>query len=120
MGSRPTASLPASRALPGRGPGHTIVTVSLDGNEALNDEIRGVRGGFRRQMDTFVALRAIPGITAALGMTLSTHNVGRFEETFEACARECPDLRIDEMHLNVAQRSGHYYANADTDGVAPE
>src|SRR3954451_7823958 len=49
--------------LAGRGPAHTIVTVSLDGNEALNDEIRGVRGGFRRQMDTFVALRAIPGIT---------------------------------------------------------
>jgi radical SAM protein with 4Fe4S-binding SPASM domain len=94
--------------------------VSLDGDEALNDEIRGVKGGFRRQIETFKALRAVPGVTVALGMTLSAHNVGRFQETFDACARECPDLRLDEMHLNVAQRSGHYYANAEADVVVPD
>ena len=27
---------------------------------------------------------------------------------------------MDDIHLNVAQRSGHYYGNADTDGVAPD
>src|SRR5215204_1448941 len=27
-----------------------VVTVSLDGDEALNDEIRGIKGGFRRQI----------------------------------------------------------------------
>ena len=104
----------------GRGPARTVVTVSVDGDEALNDEIRGIKGGFRHQMETFKALRRVPGILTAIGMTLSTHNVGQFEATFAACAHECPGLTVDEVHLNVAQRSGHYYGNADTDGVAPD
>jgi radical SAM protein with 4Fe4S-binding SPASM domain len=104
----------------GRGPAHMVVTVSLDGDEALNDEIRGIKGGFRRQMETFKALRRIPGISAVLGMTLSTYNVGRFDQTFDACASECPDLTIEDMHLNVAQKSGHYYANAEMDAIAPD
>jgi len=104
----------------GRGPARTVVTVSVDGDEALNDEIRGIKGGFRHQMETFKALRRLPGILTTIGMTLSTHNLGQFEATFAACARECPGLTVDEVHLNVAQRSGHYYGNADTDGVAPD
>ena len=104
----------------GRGPARTIVTISVDGDEALNDEIRGIKGGFQRQMETFRALRRMPGIVAALGMTLSTHNIGQFERTFAACARACPGLSVDDMHLNVAQTSGHYYGNAETDGVAPD
>jgi radical SAM protein with 4Fe4S-binding SPASM domain len=27
---------------------------------------------------------------------------------------------MEDVHLNVAQRSGHYYGNADNDGVAPD
>ena len=103
-----------------RGPAHIIITVSVDGDESLNDEIRGIRGGFRRQMETFRALRRIPGIQAALGVTLSTHNLGQFDRTFAACARECPGLTVDDIHLNVAQRSSHYYGNADIDAVAPD
>lgn len=97
-----------------------IVTVSVDGDEPLNDEIRGMAGGFRRQMETFRALRRIPNIRAVIGMTLSAHNVGRFDETFAACARECPGLGIGEFHLNVAQGSRHYYGNADAAGTRPE
>jgi radical SAM protein with 4Fe4S-binding SPASM domain len=97
-----------------------VVTVSLDGNEALNDEIRGIKGGFRRQIATFNALRRIPGIVTALGMTLSTYNLHKFDETFAACARVCPGLEVGDVHLNVAQSSGHYYDNADLASVAPE
>jgi radical SAM protein with 4Fe4S-binding SPASM domain len=104
----------------GRGPAHTVITVSLDGDEALNDEIRGIKGGFRHQIETFKALRRMRGIEAALGMTLSSANMGRFEDTFAACAREIPDLTIDEIHLNVAQTSSHYYGNAGIDGMAPD
>jgi radical SAM protein with 4Fe4S-binding SPASM domain len=53
-------------------------------------------------------------------MTLSTHNLGQFERTFAACATECPGLTVDDVHLNVAQRSGHYYGNAEMDTVAPD
>lgn len=112
--------VPSVERIAGRGPAHTIVTVSVDGDEALNDEIRGIKGGFRRQMATFKALRRIPGITAALGMTLSTHNLGQFERTFAACVHECPDLTVADIHLNVAQRSSHYYGNAETAAVDPD
>lgn len=110
----------ATRRIARRGPAHIVVTVSLDGDERLNDEIRGIKGGFRRQIETFKALRAIPGITAVFGVTLSALNAGRFAETFEACSRAVPGLTIDDVHLNVAQVSDHYYGNADSPGMLPD
>ena len=101
----------SAERIAGRGPAKTVITISLDGDEQTNDEIRGIKGGFRRQIETFKALRRIPGIDVVFGVTLSAHNVGRFAETFAACARECPGLTIDDVHLNVAQISGHYYGN---------
>jgi MoaA/NifB/PqqE/SkfB family radical SAM enzyme len=94
-----------------RSPARIVVTVSLDGDEALNDQIRGVKGGYRRQIETFRRLRSMPGVTVALGMTLSKLNSGRFEDTFAACRRDCPGLTIEDFHLNVAQLSPHFYAN---------
>jgi Fe-coproporphyrin III synthase len=104
----------------GRGPAMTIVTVSLDGDEELNDTIRGIKGGFRRQIETFNALRRIPGITTVFGVTLSAYNIGRFAQTFEACVRECPGLTIQDVHLNVAQVSGHYYGNRELGEIRPD
>ena len=109
----------STERIAGQGPSQLIVTVSVDGDEALNDEIRGIKGGFRRQMQTFNALRRIPGVSAAIGVTLSSHNAGRFERTFAACASECPGLTPDDVHLNVAQRSSHYYGNDGTPELAP-
>lgn len=93
-----------------------VITVSLDGNEQLNDDIRGIKGGYRQQIETFNALRRLKGIKAVLGMTLSSFNAGHFVETFEACRRDCPDLSADDFHLNVAQVSSHYYGNAAAAG----
>lgn len=107
----------AVRRIAGRGPSRLIVTVSVDGDQALNDAVRGITGGFVRQVETFRQLRAIEGVTAVFGMTMSSYNVGRFAETFDALAREVPSLTIDDVHLNVAQVSGHYYDNAGLDGV---
>lgn len=105
--------------LPARTSARIIVTVSLDGDEALNDEIRGIKGGYRRQIETFRALRKIDGIHAVLGMTLSTHNAGHFLRTFDACRREIPDLRAADFHLNIAQTSGHYYGNPEMADLLP-
>lgn len=109
-----------ARRIAQRGPAHTVITVSLDGDERLNDEIRGIKGGFRRQVETFRALREVPGIVVVFGVTLSVHNVGRFAETFNACAREVPNLTIDDVHLNVAQVSSHYYGNAEGSRILPD
>ena len=110
----------AVERIAGRGPARTIITVSLDGDEALNDSVRGIKGGFRRQIETFRALRRIRGVTTVLGMTLSSYNVGRFAETFDACAREIPGLTAEDLHLNVAQVSGHYYGNDGSEGIRPD
>ena len=97
--------------LAGRRRATTIVTVSLDGDERTNDEVRGIKGGFKRQIETFKGLRELDGVQVVFGMTLSSYNAGQFQQTFEACAREIPDLSIDDVHLNIAQLSEHYYGN---------
>jgi MoaA/NifB/PqqE/SkfB family radical SAM enzyme len=96
-----------------------IVTVSLDGDEALNDRIRGIKGGYRRQIETFRRLRELRGVKTVFGMTLSALNAGRFEETFAAVSRECPGLDIGDFHLNVAQTSDHYYGNNEAADILP-
>jgi MoaA/NifB/PqqE/SkfB family radical SAM enzyme len=90
-----------------------VVTVSVDGPPALNDEIRGASGGFDRQMATLKALRRIPGVRTVLGMTLSRWNVDQVDETLAACRRAVPDLQPADIHVNLAQVSAHYYGNAD-------
>ena len=94
-----------------------IVTVSVDGDAALNDDVRGIQGGFDRQMATLRALRRIAGVRVVVGMTLSPHNMGALERTFQACQRHCPGLGIADFHVNVAQVSPHYYHNAGLDAV---
>ena len=102
-----------------RTPAQLVVTVSLDGDEALNDDIRGVPGGFVRQIKTFNALRRIPGVRVVFGMTLSSYNVGHVESTIRACQQHCAGLSVADFHLNVAQRSDHYYGNEDDGAVIP-
>jgi radical SAM protein with 4Fe4S-binding SPASM domain len=75
-------------------------------------------GGYRRQIATFNALRQIDGVRVVLGMTLSRENLGQFERTFRACQRDSPGLTAEDFHLNVGQRSGHYYGNVDSDAVS--
>jgi MoaA/NifB/PqqE/SkfB family radical SAM enzyme len=108
----------STRRIAGRVP-RLVVTVSLDGDEALNDRIRGIRGGYVRQIETFRRLRELSDVRPVFGMTLSSLNVGRFEETFAAVRRDCPGIEIGDFHLNVAQTSDHYYGNAGAASVHP-
>lgn len=93
-------------------PQKLIITVSTDGDEATNDRIRGVEGGYRRQLETFRRLREIPGVEAVLGMTLSATNVNHFPEAFAAAKREIPDLEYRDFHVNIVNE-GHYLHNSD-------
>ena len=99
---------------------NVIVTVSTDGDQALNDEIRGIKGGFDRQMETLNALRGIDGIRAVVGMTVSRFNVGQIQPTFDAVRAVTPGLTMDDFHVNFAQESQHYYANAGDAVAAPK
>lgn len=107
------------RRLVGLSPAHLVITVSLDGHEELNDEIRGIAGGYRHQIETFNALRRLDGVRAVLGMTLSQSNLGQVEETFRRCQQDCPGLELADFHLNVMQLSDHYYSNRESADLLP-
>ncbi|MGE0043932.1 MAG: radical SAM protein [Vicinamibacterales bacterium] len=96
---------------------HVVITVSVDGAEALNDEVRGIRGGFQRQVATLRALRRIPRVRTVVGMTLSRLNIGRYDETLAAIRSACPDISANDVHLNIAQVSEHYYGNEESTGL---
>ena len=91
------------------------VTVSTDGDEAVNDYVRGIKGGWRRQLETYKRLHEVPGVEVFLGMTLSSLNADQYDKAFAAAKAECSWLKPTDFHMNVAHESGHYYGNAGTD-----
>lgn len=103
----------AAREIAGMGPEKLMITVSTDGDEKTNDAIRGVEGGYRRQIETFRQLRKIDSVEVVLGMTLSAQNVDHFPEAFAAAKREVPDLTYRDFHVNIVHESGHYLHNAE-------
>ncbi len=106
-------------------PDKLIITVSCDGDEAMNDEIRGVEGGYERQMETFRRLREIPGVEVVLGMTLSQKNVDHFPVAFAAAKQQFPDLDYADYHVNIIHEGAylhnednHLRARVETDALA--
>jgi len=104
----------AVRSIAALRPARLFITVSTDGDEAVNDDIRGVKGGWRRQIETFRQLRGIPGVNAALGMTLSPFNLTEFPRAFAAAQAELPGLGYRDFHVNIVHASA-YYGDAEVD-----
>jgi len=102
-----------TREIARMGPEKLIITISTDGDEAMNDHIRGIEGGYRRQIETFRQLREISGVRVVLGMTLSAENVDHFPAAFDAAKREIPDLEYRDFHVNIVHESSHYLHNPD-------
>lgn len=92
-----------------------VITISMDGDEEVNDYVRGKKGGWKRQIETYKQLHALPGVEVFLGMTLSSLNTNEYEKAFAAARAECPWLKPTDFHLNVAHESAHYYGNEKLD-----
>jgi MoaA/NifB/PqqE/SkfB family radical SAM enzyme len=92
-------------------PRKLVISVSTDGDEAVNDHVRGIKGGWRRQIETYRQLHGIPGVQVVLGMTLSSLNANKYDDAFAAAKAECPWLTPRDYHINVFHESGHYYGN---------
>lgn len=90
-----------------------IITVSMDGDEALNDEIRGVKGGWKRQIETFKHLHEIAGVEAVLGMTISGLNYDKFAVAYQAAKQACPWLTFKDFHISLMNYSDHFYNNEE-------
>lgn len=94
-------------------PPKLIITVSMDGDQEMNDFVRGVPGGYERQMETFRRLRALKGVEVVLGMTLSKFNAHHREAAFAAAQREVPGLEYRDLHVNIVHESAHYLGNTE-------
>lgn len=91
-----------------------MISVSMDGDEEMNDDLRGKKGGWVRQIETYRRLHEMQGIDVVLGMTISSLNAGKYEEAFRAAKRECPWLKPKDFHINIAHTSRHFYQNDDS------
>jgi len=92
-------------------PRKLTITVSTDGDESVNDYVRGIDGGWRRQIETYRQLHSIPGANVFLGMTVSSLNAGEYDRAFAAAKSECSWLEPTDFHMNIVHESGHYYGN---------
>ncbi len=96
-----------------------MVSVSLDGPREVHDGIRGLPGSWERALATFRQLRAMCSrrFSVYLGYTLQEANRLKFLDTVDTARRELGELLVDEVHVNLAHISGHYYANSTFSGI---
>jgi len=125
-GQSPRRTVDAVRSGLGTGIPRMLVTVSFDGGCASHDRLRGREGAFERARATFGGLRdlarASKGRLAVYpGLTLSRPLLELSPAPLDDLVR---DLRLSgpqEVHLNVAHHSEHYYRNtADAGSGADE
>lgn len=90
-----------------------LVSVSIDGPDAVHDRVRRKRGAAAVARATWRRLRQIrrPGFSVVAGMTLSSQNV---PELLDGPPRALlpPGVPPAELHLNLAHHSTHYYRNS--------
>lgn len=96
-----------------------VITVSLDGYSELHDKIRGVTGNYDKAIEIYSRLEKLKkeykNLSSVFGYTLSKFNKGQFEATYESVKKSFPDITYNDFHINLAQTSENYYANAGTD-----
>jgi pyruvate-formate lyase-activating enzyme len=124
-GFLPDRIVSRTRELLAMRPPRVVVTVSVDGPPDVHDRLRGTEGSFERAVDCWSQLRELPGCDAFLGMTLLQENRDRIEETIEAVRKRAPRAARKDLHVNLANRSPHYYgagasASPEAGDVAPQ
>jgi len=97
-----------------------LFTISIDGPASLHDDIRGVKGTWEKAMETFLWIKNSYLAEARIGFTLLHFNVGRFKDTFFSIKEVYPDLKFDDITINIFQKSDFYYENQDMEDLNPE
>jgi len=97
-----------------------VATISIDGPEALHDQIRGRQGVWAQAVETYKILRAMPHTKPQFGFTLSHSNLDQFAQAFEDLRRACSALQFDDITVNIFQRSAFYYENQEMPALEQE
>jgi len=92
-------------------------TVSIDGPSKLHDNIRGAKGVWDHAMHTFKALKQIPLVEPRIGFTLSHTNLRNFRQTLTSIKEFYPDIKLDDININIFQKSNFYYDNENLDDI---
>lgn len=97
-----------------------VFNVSIDGPPYLHDQIRGMQGAWDNAVGTFIRLKEMPGVKPHIGFTLSLNNIDKFKDTFTALKKVYPDIKFDDININIFQKSSFYYENQDMHEPNPE
>jgi MoaA/NifB/PqqE/SkfB family radical SAM enzyme len=96
-----------------------VITVSLDGYKELHDRLRGIPNNFEKAIAVFKLLKEVRkehgNLDFVFGYTMSKHNKGAFERTFQEAKSAIPDITYNDFHINLAQSSENYYRNKGSD-----
>lgn len=91
-----------------------VVSVSIDGPEALHDRLRGVPGAFSAAVETLSRLKRLKGVDTYVGATILPENVEEIPLGLLRALRErVPSLASSVLHVNLMQRSGPYFNNSE-------
>jgi MoaA/NifB/PqqE/SkfB family radical SAM enzyme len=98
-------------------PARLIVTVSLDGPPAVHEPCAAVKAPGSGPSAPSPVSRAD---ARPMGYTVSPDNLGAFGAMVSAVREHFPQLRCDDVNINVFQRSDYYYGNEELPAMAPE
>jgi radical SAM protein with 4Fe4S-binding SPASM domain len=89
-----------------------VVSVSIEGEEGISDEIRG-EGTWGRALQSYDLLKRSKVGYVSLGITLSKHNAALLNigKLVDSINRRSEYFKEDDLHYNLAHYSSHYYNN---------
>ena len=93
--------------------GKMATTISVDSYGKKHDDLRGFPGNWERLIKTYKLLSSIKSIDVFFGTTVSKYNLKDITKIFPALKAEIPELSFNQMHLNLAENSEHYYHKTD-------
>ncbi len=83
--------------------------ISMDGTEATHEEIRGIPGGFRKDMESLAELKDAGFGDLGLAMTVMERNVSEIQEVYELTRK----LGVD-FSITIATDSDIYFGEGKT------
>jgi Fe-coproporphyrin III synthase len=92
--------------------GKLVITVSVDGDQKVNDRVRGIEGSFIKAAGLLRSLFAaeLRETSIYAGLTLFAENAHVVPDAFRALAETVPGFQEKHLHVNFAH-SASYYKN---------
>ncbi len=109
-GQRPTRFLGAIESCKQQSV-NPVVSISIDGPEALHDTIRGKSGAYDMAIDTYRKVRHKQKDRASISCTLSRYNLDHIDCLLQDLSIRIPEFSLAEIHFNIFHESNHFYQN---------